>query len=589
MTHHTYSVAQSGLAFVAVFLLHAAFCAAEQKAAVTPASGIPSYYSSVNGKSGDNLFSALTTVTNKGYSKISYDGLIDAYKVTDVYPADSVGKAGKLWDMYGGCDFPTGDSKKCGNYSGECDCYNREHSIPKSWWGGNKNDMYSDIFHLVPTDGYVNNVRGNLEFGVVRTADYSYNGCRKGEAGSWSTAQKTIATKAGESVSGSGPVFEPQNEFKGDFARGYLGVIMKWNRSYTMTTGNSFFQSSYTASSYYGLTKKAVALLMKWHREDPVSQKEIDRNNGIQSKQGNRNPFIDYPYLAEYIWGEHAGETVDMSKLMCSQDKDFVPGKSNGFRSSVEPPVTPTPALACNVKSLSFPILPKDGASSRFISVTGTDLTGALTFSITGSGAAHFYVSPSRVAASSANGTHKLTVSYAPYMYGKHTAQLNISSPGAATVTVALSGECLDEYEIRWWVNGDEYYDGDPTQTVINGSSVDVLPAAPQPCAANGETFAGWSTQWLPEQTAIRPNDLFSDTHDAPLVNSDTNYNAVFTEKDEHGTDLYSTLCGEKHTSPTDISEAALNDNSIRKFLKNGHLYIEVNGKTYNITGTLAE
>ena len=578
----------SGKTYVRLAVLTLLCVTIAEAQAVTPASGIPAYYSSVNGKSGATLFSALTTVTNTGYSKISYDGLIEAYKKTDVYPSDSVGKAGKLWDMYGGCNFPTGDSKKCGNYSGECDCYNREHSIPKSWWGSGKNEMYSDIFHLVPTDGYVNNQRGNYEFGVVKTVDYSYNGCKKGTAGSWSTSKKTIASSAGESVSGSGTVFEPKNDFKGDLARGYLGMIMKWNKTYTMTTGNSCFQSSYTASSYYGLTKKAVVLLMKWHREDPVSQKEIDRNNGIQDTQGNRNPFIDYPYLAEYIWGEHAGETVDMSKLMCSQDADFVPGKSNGWRGTTEPPTPATPTLTCATTKMSFPVLPRDGANSKVINVKGADLTGDIQFSITGTDRAQFYVSPSKVAAASANGTHKVTVSYAPYMYGQHTAQLMITSSGATSLTINLSGQCMDEYDIRWWVNGEEYYDGDPTQTVENGGRVDRLPTAPQPCADNGETFAGWSAQWLPEQTDIRPNDLFDKADDAPLVNGEVSYNAIFTEKNELGIDMYSTLCGQKKENPTGDRQIQAGVMA-RKYLKNGHLYIEVNGRRYDMTGRMTE
>ena len=552
MSHHINFVAQSAgwfrLASVVVFLLSSGLFAAERKASVTPASGIPAYYSSVNGKSGATLFSALTTVTNTGYSKISYDGLIEAYKTTDVYPKDSVGKAGKLWDMYGGCEFSTGNGQKCGNYSGECDCYNREHSIPKSWWGSNKNEMYSDIFHLIPTDGYVNNIRGNYEFGVVKgTPEYKYNGCKKGVAGNWSTGAKTIASAAGESVSGSGTVFEPQNQFKGDLARGYLGMIMKWNKTYTITTGNSMFQSSYTASSYYGLTKKAVVLLMKWHREDPVSQKEIDRNNGIQATQGNRNPFIDYPYLAEYIWGEHAGETVDMSKLMCSQDKDFVPGKSNGWRGTAEPPV---PALACASTTLSFSIQPLNGSNSRQISITGKNLTGDITLSVSGTGAAQFYVSPSKVAAASANGTNKVTVTYAPFVYGRHTALLTISSAGASSITVNLTGECGDEFDIRWWVDGEEYYKGAPTQTVADGGRVSVLPTAPAPCSENGETFAGWTTQWLPEQTTVRPADLFSSAQNAPLVTADANYNAVFMLTDKQGTTRYSTLCTQKIEAP---------------------------------------
>ena len=301
---------------------------------VTPASGIPTYYAAVNGKSSASLFSALTTITNKGFSSLGYDGLWAAYPYTDVYPADSVGKAGKLWDMYGGCSFST-TGNRCGNYNGECDCVNREHSIPKSWWGSAKNNMYSDIFHLVPTDGYVNNRRSNYAFGVVSGATYRYNGCKLGSPAAISTDKRTIASSAGEDITvNTSPVFEPPAQYKGDFARGYLGMIMKYNDTYTITSGDGgkIFASSYSASSNFGLTKYGVILLMKWHREDPVSRKEIDRNNGIQKTQGNRNPFIDYPYLAEYIWGEHAGETVDLSQLMSSSDADFIPGVSNGWR-----------------------------------------------------------------------------------------------------------------------------------------------------------------------------------------------------------------------------------------------------------------
>ncbi|MBQ8939283.1 MAG: endonuclease [Paludibacteraceae bacterium] len=313
----------------------ALLCAAQMvlAAAVTTPANIPSYYSAVDGKSGSNLWSAVSSVTNKGYSSIGYSGLYSAYLKTDVYPADSVGKAGKIWDMYGECGFSSGD--KCGSYSGVCDCYNREHSIPQSWWGGGTGGIGNDIFHVLPTDGKINGVRSNYEYGEVNGGT-NWNGNKYGSAGSWATDKKTIATAANESVNGSGNVFEPKNQYKGDWARGILGVLVKWQQS-NLTTSNNFFSGTYTASGYYGLTKKAVVLLMKWHREDPVSQKEIDRNNGIQQTQGNRNPFIDYPYLAEYIWGEHAGETVDMAKLMPSTDPSFVPGVSNGWRDSSTP------------------------------------------------------------------------------------------------------------------------------------------------------------------------------------------------------------------------------------------------------------
>ena len=56
-------------------------------------------------------------------------------------------------------------------------------------------------------------------------------------------------------------------------------------------------------------------LLLQWHRMDPVSQKELDRAIQVNKIQGNRNPFIDYPELAEYIWGNKQGQTVDFNQL----------------------------------------------------------------------------------------------------------------------------------------------------------------------------------------------------------------------------------------------------------------------------------
>ena len=330
--------------FLALILV-AQISFAEDKPVTAPAD-IPTYYTNADGKSGTSLYDALNTITNKGFGTLGYDGAITAYQKSDVYPADSVGKAGKLWDMYGACSFTLGD--ECGNYSGECDCYNREHSIPKSWWGGGKNHMYSDIFHLVPTDGYVNNRRSNYAFGEVNNVTYTYNGCKLGSPKAVSTDKATLygVTTATISVD---KVFEPRDEYKGDFARGYLGMIAKYsNTSYSITSGagGSIFEA-FSSTTHFGLTQYGVVLLMKWHREDPVSQKEIDRNNGIQKTQGNRNPFIDYPYLAEYIWGEHAGEKVDLAKLMPSTDADFIPGVSDGWRGQAGP-VVPTVKYGVN-------------------------------------------------------------------------------------------------------------------------------------------------------------------------------------------------------------------------------------------------
>ena len=310
---------------------------------VTPASSLPTYYQDIDGKAGKALFDAVQKVTKLGYSSLGYDGLWGAYKKTDM--RDN----GKIWDMYSDCSWTVG-SDQCGSYSNECDCYNREHSIPKSWFGGSKSGPGCDIFQVVPTDGYVNNKRSSYAFGEVSSASYTYDGAKLGSAKSITiTGGNTIAGNTGTTISGSGTVFEPRDEYKGDFARGYFGTMIKWAngdyQAFTSGDGSKMFSSNYNTGSF-GLTKYGVALLMKWHRQDPVSQKEIDRNNGIQQTQGNRNPFIDYPYLAEYIWGEKAGQTLDLSKLITAYDSRFVLGQSNG---SLEGGSTVDPETKCTI------------------------------------------------------------------------------------------------------------------------------------------------------------------------------------------------------------------------------------------------
>ncbi len=276
-----------------------------------------SYYNSVDGKSGKALFDAVHTVSKSGYKSLSYSGLWTAYCAIDI------NLSGKVWDMYSNVTSFTCGSNQCGSYGKEGDCYNREHSIPKSWFGGSEsaNTPGTDLFHVVPTDGYVNNIRSAYAFGEVASASYtSKSGCKKGSPKSI-TIENSILNKTGSSSQSctASTVFEPMDEFKGDFARGYFGTMIKWAngdyQTFTTAEGAQIFNTSYDAAHYYGLKPYGVALLLKWHREDPVSQKEIDRNNGIQTKQGNRNPFIDYPELVEYIWGEHNGESVTLSSL----------------------------------------------------------------------------------------------------------------------------------------------------------------------------------------------------------------------------------------------------------------------------------
>lgn len=250
------------------------------------------YYSTADGKTGDAILIALFNKIST-HKNVGYDGLYEVYPTSDITPD------GKVWDMYSTCTWIHGQ-KKCGGYKKVCDCYNREHSIPASWFN-NATPMYSDAFHVVPTDGYVNNQRGNHPFGECSGGKY---------LSSQATGRLGTSTFPGY----SGTVFEPADEYKGDFARNYFYMLTCYrNKNFSQKGGgpDMFTYSNGVA----GLTSYGLALLLKWHRQDPVSQKEIDRNEAIYAQQENRNPYIDHPGLVEYIWGEHKGERLNLAEL----------------------------------------------------------------------------------------------------------------------------------------------------------------------------------------------------------------------------------------------------------------------------------
>lgn len=252
--------------------------------------GTPDYYARARGKAGAALLTALYNIIND-HTVVSYNQLWTLYHVSDTMHHN--GEV-YIWDMYSAKADKTANyyyrltsDNQCGNYTKEGDCYNREHSVPKSWFN-DRSPMYSDAFHIIPTDGFVNSKRGNHPFGEVATASWtSSNGSKVGTA---------------KSGSGSGTVFEPIDAYKGDLARNYFYMATRYMNECSSWDGGMFGTSS------SGFETWAATLLLRWHRSDPVSQKENNRNEEIHKVQNNRNPFIDHPELVEYIWGDHAGE-----------------------------------------------------------------------------------------------------------------------------------------------------------------------------------------------------------------------------------------------------------------------------------------
>ena len=248
---------------------------------------IPSgYYTTATG-SGYTLKTQLYNII-KGHTDNGYAGLYTTYLSSDIdnfYEND-----GTILDMYSekpsGTDpynYTSGSTQRCGTYSTEGDCYNREHIIPQSVFNS-ATPMVSDAHFITPTDGKVNGQRSNYPHGTVATATWtSLNGSKLGSS----------------SVSGySGTVFEPINEFKGDIARMYFYFATRYENT---VSGYSFPMFNGTSNQVF--TTAFLNLLLTWNTQDPVSAREIARNNGIYARQNNRNPYIDHPEYVQAIWG----------------------------------------------------------------------------------------------------------------------------------------------------------------------------------------------------------------------------------------------------------------------------------------------
>ena len=253
-----------------IFMLLAAFWLVAQ---------VPTgYYLSAEGKSGKELKTALHWVIKEG-SRLSYGSgsgkTWSGFEKSDLHPD------GYVWDMYSLNKrfFPGGGSVPGG--------MNIEHSVAKSWWGGTNNDAYKDLYHLNPSDIAANSARSNYPPGI--------NSGSKFNNGSLKVGNNAYGTEY------TGLCFEPLDEYKGDFARAYLYMFTCYeNFSWTGTNAPTMIVAKET---WPMLRPWAKNMLLEWHKKDPVSEKERNRMAAIYKLQQNRNPYIDYPELADFIWG----------------------------------------------------------------------------------------------------------------------------------------------------------------------------------------------------------------------------------------------------------------------------------------------
>ena len=252
---------------------------------------IPAGYYSTATTSGSRLKAQLHNII-KDHTVASYNSIWSHFENTDAT------FCGKVWDIYSydSCKSPSylynfmedQDSGVGGGEEG--DVYNREHSFPRAWFGGDISPMLTDIFHVYPVDKFINSTREDYPFGEVDNPTWvSSNGSKLGP---------NIYDEY------SGTVFEPVDEFKGDLARTYLYMITRYENLLEDWTYNEYGMAMLDNNKYPGLEPWVIEMFLKWHELDPVSHKERMRNDAIYQIQGNRNPFIDHPEFVEKIWGD---------------------------------------------------------------------------------------------------------------------------------------------------------------------------------------------------------------------------------------------------------------------------------------------
>ncbi len=381
--------------FTSTFRRLLAACAVLTAVIAAQAAVPAGYYSSLNGKSGQALKNAVHDLV-ANHTVVSYDNMWTYYPSTDCYPDNKQ----HVWDMYS-------DNTYYFNGTRSVSGMNREHSFPKSWWGGAVVDAYTDLNHLYPADGPANMAKSNWPLGEVSTASFD-NG----------------VTRVGSPVSGqgggAGSVFEPDNRYKGDFARTYFYMATcyqdyKWKYTYMVSN-----------SSWLTLNDWSIKLLLKWSRQDPVSDKETARNDAVYRIQNNRNPFIDHPELIEYIWGDKAGQVYNVDDTTSIQGEPTL--------------ITPTQGTV-----LDFGEVALGKSLNLTLWIKGKDISNSLSLQLYRYDYQMFSIPVTSVDRSQANSAdgYPLTITYTPTALGQHRAKLLVSDGGlVGSVGVELNAQC---------------------------------------------------------------------------------------------------------------------------------------------------
>lgn len=355
------------------------------------------YYESATGLAEGELKTALSEIIKKG-KRLGYGSgsgkTWSGFEKTDLHPE------GYVWDMYsyekrvfpGNAKAPSG--------------MNIEHSVAKSWWGGTNNDAYKDLYHLNPSDSNANSARSNYPLGVVKDG-------------------KTVGSlKIGSNSYGneySGNCFEPLDEYKGDFARAYMYMFTCYeDLTWTGTNAPTMLKNE----KYPMLRPWAADLLLEWHRNDPVSDKELNRAEEIYKIQENRNPFIDYPEIAEYLWGDNVGQAF--------------------FFSEVTTPVLISPRNNAHVQ---FEEINYQMTASEELLLQGKNIESPISLQLAGQDATLFHIDRLVYQPEEVEQGVVITIVFNPFQASVAEAELIISGEGVKERKVTLSATATENFQ----------------------------------------------------------------------------------------------------------------------------------------------
>ena len=501
--------------------------------AVDPSTNLATYYANIDGKatdSNDNLRKTLCTIISNGYTTIGYSSLPNSVYAASSNPSDFYNGSGSsktMEDIYSSYPY---NSSQDGSSATTCGTgWNKEHTVPQSWFN-ESSPMKSDAHHVFPTDIRMNSCRSNYPYGENNASKY---------CSSYGYGHLGTSTFSGY----TGQVFDPGSKedcggncYRGDLARVYFYMATRY-RTTNFTNGTGGTSFTYT-NGVADLTDYMKNLMLKWHREDPVSEKELKRNNAIYAHQHNRNPFVDYPCLVEYIWGDKKGETVSLSSLI------------SGYTGVGTDCCSSEPTLTVSSSSVTISPIATSSSTTQTFTVTGANLTGSISITKNSGSSSYITVSPTSIT-SGYNGTNIITITYnAPASAGTHTATLTISSTGATPVTVNITASCAASCTATWMADGSQV----GTSYAASGASPDVPASNPSNCTSS-RVFVGWTaTSGYSGNSA--PADLFTTT--APTITTDKTFFAVYADK--------STSAGGGTGSETLTCSAGTIDNNTMRF-----------------------